>query len=96
MMADPSRYAWLEALLELLYERYDTDTARALLRDERARGAALKELRPRLLAAGASADVLAGKEGDNLSMAVLALRLKFTRDEALAKVRVNIAMRGGR
>jgi hypothetical protein len=94
-MSDSSPYAWLETLLELLFERYDADAARALLRDELARSAALLELRPELLAAGASEDMLAGTAGDNLSMAVLALRLKFTRDEALDKVRLNIAMRGG-
>jgi hypothetical protein len=96
MMSDQSPYAWLETLLDLFFERYDADAARALLRDERARDAALLELRPELLAAGAAADMLGGKEGDNLSMAVLALRLKFNRDEALDKVRLNIAMRGGR
>jgi hypothetical protein len=96
MMSASSPYAWLEVLLELLFERFDSDAARRLLRDERARAAALTELRPELLAAGAADQLLTGKEGDNLSMAVLALRLKFTRDEALEKVRVNIAMRGGR
>jgi hypothetical protein len=96
MMPDTPPYAWLEVLLELFFERFDADAARRLLRDERARGAALSQLRPELLAAGAAAHQLDGKEGDNLSMAVLALRLKFTRDEALEKVRLNIAMRGGR
>jgi hypothetical protein len=95
-MSENTPYSWLEVLLELFFERYDADAARVLLRDERARHRALEELRPELRAAGATADMLHGTEGDNLSMAVLALRLKFTRDVALDKVRLNIAMRGGR
>jgi hypothetical protein len=93
MTSESSPYAWLETLLELFFERYDADAARALLRDEPAWRTALLQLRPELLQMGAAQDLLDSGEGDNLSMAVLALRLKFNRSEALEKVRLNIAMR---
>jgi hypothetical protein len=37
-----------------------------------------------------------GEYGDNLLLALLALRTKFTRDEATAKLETNIAMRSAR
>jgi hypothetical protein len=94
-MAAAASYGWLETLLTLLFECYDADAAHSLARDKQARQHALRELEPRLRAAGADADLLASNAGDNLCMAVLALRLKFSKEEAFDKVRLNIAMRGG-
>lgn len=88
-------WEWLEALLDLLFERFDDAGARALLRDPALRRAALGQLSDHLAAAGAPADLADSAHGDNLVMAVLALRVKFPRDEARAKVRRNIAMRSG-
>src|SRR4051794_36774942 len=91
-----SSHRWLETLLEALYARYDDKGAQLLLRNSAARAEAIILLTPELVAAGAGEDLLASATGENLVLGVLALRLKFSHDEALAKVRRNIAMREGR
>ena len=91
-----AEFDWLAALLELLFDTYETADARELLTDASAREAALRALTPALLAAGATSELLASSQGDNLLMASLALRVKFPRAEARAKVQMNIAMRRSR
>lgn len=88
-------WAWLETLLDLLFERFDDAGAKALLLDPELRHGAVEQLADTLVGAGAPADLADSSQGDNLVMAVLALRVKFPRDEARGKVRRNIAMRGG-
>jgi len=86
----------MEALLRLLFERYDRSSALELLRDESQRASAMTALSADLELAGMPAGALSTTEGGNLFVAVLALRLKFPEDEALEKVQLNIAMREGR
>ena len=87
------RYRWMEALLLALFDRWDDQQARELLRNAASRPFALAELMPALIEDGADPALLASAAGENLVLAVLALRLKFPRDEALVKVRQNIVMR---
>jgi hypothetical protein len=93
MSAARSSYRWLEKLLLILFERYDSAQIRALLQDSGQRAETIAGLRAELVAAGADVGLLDSASGENLFLAVAALRVKFPRDEALAKVRQNIAMR---
>jgi hypothetical protein len=95
MSGHRSSYRWMTVLLDIFFEEYDRNTALLLLRDETERQTAMRALAPRLEAAGMPDGMLATGEGSSLFVAVLALRLKFSRQEALAKVQLNIAMREG-
>jgi hypothetical protein len=85
----------MATLLELLQARYDRPAAMELLRDLDARARALTALSSDLEAAGMPPGLLSTAEGENLFVAVLSLRLKFSEDEARQKVAMNIAMREG-
>ena len=86
----------MESLLTLLFERYDRLHAMTLLRDERERERAVIELDTELSQLDMPSGMFSTAEGSNLFVAVLALRLKFSEEEAMEKVRLNIAMREGR
>jgi hypothetical protein len=86
----------MATLLVALFERYDRSAALDLLRDIDTRQRAIDELSPELVAAGMPESMLTTSEGQNLFVAVLSLRLKFSKAEALEKVALNIAMREGR
>lgn len=81
-MTGPASYAWMRDALERLCDEHDEAACVAAIRDAGARD--------RLKATIGVAD---GDLADNLFMGLLALRVKFPRDEALAKVDLNIAMR---
>jgi hypothetical protein len=89
-------YHWMATLLDLLFERFDRDAAMTLLRDPQAREQAKCQLAPVLEPTGMPSGMLATPEGQNLFVAVLSLRLKFSEEEARQKVALNIAMREGR
>jgi hypothetical protein len=89
-------YGWLESLLLLLFDRLDRQEALRALRDSEERACVMRRLSGELVTAGMPAGMLETDEGANLFVAVLALRVKFPREDALAKVRLNIAMREGR
>ncbi|MDQ3549297.1 MAG: hypothetical protein M3439_10830 [Chloroflexota bacterium] len=92
----PTNYRWMATLLDLLFSRYERPDALTLLRDPDVREQAITELATELEAAGMPPAMLVAPEGQNLFVAVLALRLKFTEREAHEKVALNIAMREGR
>lgn len=97
MTATPAPgYRWMEALLDLLFARFERAEAMRVLRDAAERQRAMAELSSDLVAAGMPAGMLETGEGQNLFIAVLTLRLKFPRAEAREKVALNIAMREGR
>jgi hypothetical protein len=83
----------METLLDLLLARYERPEALTFLQDLGARERAKGDLAVELASAGMPPGMLATPEGDNLFVAVLALRLKFPEDEAREKVALNIAMR---
>jgi hypothetical protein len=83
----------METLLDLLLARYERPEAMSFLQDLGARERAKGVLAADLVSAGMPPDMLATPEGDNLFVAVLALRLKFPESEAREKVALNIAMR---
>lgn len=85
--------AWMRAVLAVLFDDYSQVAAVRLLRDEVARAA----VTPLLVAAAArrgAAAIPPGERGDHLVQGLLALRAKFGREEAMAKVERNIALRG--
>jgi hypothetical protein len=86
-MTRSGTYEWLETLLNLLFDQFGEEEARDMLRDESARRAVLASITPQLISAGADPAVLGDSLGRNLFSAVLTLRMKFSRDDALAKVR---------
>ncbi|HYI16559.1 MAG TPA: hypothetical protein VEX37_14275 [Thermomicrobiales bacterium] len=83
----------METLLALLFARYERPEALTILRDAEAREREKASLAPQLETAGMPTGMLATSEGENLFVAVLSLRLKFTEDEAREKVALNISMR---
>jgi hypothetical protein len=76
----------------VLYDEYTPQAATDCIRDP----AKLEELRFHLndkLDALENGPIPPGDRGDNLLQAILALRIKFPREEAVAKLEQNIAMR---
>ena len=96
MTSGAQSYRWMATLLDLLFARYNRDAAVELLRDPAVRDQATNDLAPELVAAGMPSGMLSTPEGQNLFVAVLALRLKFPEPEARQKVALNIAMREGK
>jgi len=80
--------AWMRPVLDALIEQVDEVASRRALVDP----ASFDEVRARLDAAAAGL-IPDGDRGDNLLMALLALRVKFGPDEARAKLETNLAMR---
>lgn len=78
---------WMRAALAALIDAVERDVAQRTLTDDDA----LRALRDRL--DGLVADIPAGDRGDNLIRALIALRVKFSPDEARAKLETNLAMR---
>jgi hypothetical protein len=79
--------------LALLFDEYSHDDAVRLLRDDDARAVFRREVDRRLGETGLTEFVPAGERGDNLLQAILALRVKFPREEAAAELDLNVAMR---
>ncbi len=86
-------YDWMREALDLLFVAYDAASAAECLRDEQARAGLRRAVNRRLHAAGRDTVVPLGQRGDHLLQALVALRVKFPRDEAMAKLELNIAMR---
>ncbi len=93
MTPSATPYAWMETLLRLYYARIERSDGLRLLGDHDARMRLLDTWRNDLVAAGMPADMAQRDEGRQLSVAVLALRLKFEQPDAIDRVRKNIAMR---
>ena len=83
----------MRVVLAILFDEYSHDDAVRLLRDDAARTAFRREVDRRLAETHLAEFVPAGDRGDNLLQAILALRVKFPREEALEKLNLNIAMR---
>ncbi len=84
---------WMRVALAVLFDDHSLDDARRFLHDPGARSALRAEVDRRLAGAGRAQRVPPGDRGDNLLQAILALRVKFPRDEATAKLELNIALR---
>ena len=94
-MNEPTDHSWIRPALDAicrLPRKRALEAIRSL--DE------LERLRAEIVASvardGASITIPGGDYGNNLLMALLALRVKFPREEAVAKLELNITMRARR
>lgn len=79
--------------LEWLYDDVSDDDARHMLTNPEVREARYAEIAPTLHDAGMPVGMLESSEGQSLGVAILALRLRFPRQDGLDRVDLNIAMR---
>jgi hypothetical protein len=79
--------------LELIFNNVDVDRARAAVQIDAQREALRIELNQ---AVEEMAQIPAGQYADNLLQGLLALRMKFDREEAMQKLELNLAMRSQR
>jgi hypothetical protein len=89
----PTDYSWMRAVLESLFDDVPKDRAIEAIRSAEAFHLLREELDDRLSSGGRPGIIPPGDYGDNLLMALLALRTKFSRQEAAAKLETNISMR---
>lgn len=86
---------WMEPALAALFERCADNEVRAALRDDQA----LADIRDKVdaaLDAGPHVSLPKDERGSNLFQGLIALRLKFPRQEAEQKLALNLAMRAHR
>jgi hypothetical protein len=86
----------MRAVLQSLFDGSPIEASMHAIRSPDALTALRAELERGVLAGGRSGSIPPGDYGDNLLLALLALRTKFPRDEAFDKLEVNIAMREAR
>lgn len=87
-----SAHGWMAIALDLLWDEFDRDGARAMLTNDGARATCLQRVTALAREAGGGSP-LAGSVGDNLFMGIIALRLKFDRETSIAKLARNVQMR---
>jgi hypothetical protein len=85
------RHAWMRPALARLFDEVDLSTATEAVRDESRRA----DLRERLNQS-LDSPIAGGEYEDNLLMGLLALRIKFDRQTAEAKLELNLAIRAER
>jgi hypothetical protein len=92
-MADStSDFQWMRTALGYLYANMSDERAREILYDEAERKSAFASIRTSLLSDSPLQAILDGELGDNLFLALLAIRIKFAPGEGRQKVELNIAM----
>jgi hypothetical protein len=82
--------------LEALFDSASDEDVRNAIAGEAARDRLRTELNRALAADATAAQIPDGEYADNLLMGLLAHRLKFDRQEAMAKLDVNLSMRAQR
>lgn len=92
MAMDSQPEAWMRPALAWLFDSGDESIMRRAIQDP----ASLAQLRAQLdqvLTTPAGSLVPEGSRGDNLILALIALRLKFPRPDAEAKLEKNLSLR---
>ncbi len=92
-MNAPADFTWMRTVLQALFDDVPAERAIEAIKSGEALDQLRAELGERLASAGTPVDIPEGEYGNNLMMALLALRVKFSRDEAFAKLNLNISMR---
>ncbi len=92
MTESGATFDWMRLVLDQLFDAYQKSDLIEVINDPRALATVRADLSDRLDAAH-SLRIPAGDKGDNLIMALIALRLKFERDQAFVKLEKNIAFR---
>jgi hypothetical protein len=88
-------HSWMRPVLLALFDQIDEQTCQGALRSDSARQALLRSLNREILLDGKLGQIPDDQYGENLLHGMLALRTKFDRDTALAKLEVNLTMRQG-
>jgi hypothetical protein len=86
----------MRLVLGSLFDESTLEAARGAIQSDEKRLELRRDLEMRVLSDGRLGRIPEGDFGDNLIMALLALRTKFPRDEAFEKLEINIAMRDRR
>lgn len=86
-------YSWMRPVLLALFDTVEQETIRSALTADSARAQLREHLNRETLASGKLGSIPEGQYGDNLLHGLLALRTKFDRETAMAKLDVNIRMR---
>ncbi|MFL5760744.1 MAG: hypothetical protein ACJ789_13535 [Thermomicrobiales bacterium] len=84
---------WMRPALDKLYDDVSSEQAKELLMDKPARAQFISALRIELGDQYPAFNVAVGDFDDNLFQALIAIRIKFEREEGREKVELNIAMR---
>jgi len=95
-VSNSTSYRWMRRCLEWLYDDVSDNDARQMLTNPDLRAARYAEVTTVLQDAGMPVGMLETSEGQSLGVAILALRLRFPRQDGLDRVDLNIAMREGR
>lgn len=93
-MTDPSDRAWMRLALAHLFDQFTSQQAIALVGDPDALAAVLSAVNSQAAAAGVLPPPL-DQRGQNLLSALVALRVKFPRPDAEARLDLNLRMRAG-
>jgi hypothetical protein len=93
LVSGTTDFSWMRAVLASLFDDVPNDRAIEAIRSGDALLLLREELDDRLSSGGRPGIIPTGDYGDNLLMALLALRTKFSREEAAAKLEMNISMR---
>lgn len=86
-------FSWMRVVMRSLFDERSITDARAAIDSPIELDKLRSDLQERVLASGRLGRIPAGDFGDNLLLAMLALRTKFDEREAFDKLEVNIAMR---
>jgi hypothetical protein len=89
-------HSWMRPVLLALFDEIELEVVTTALRSDDERNRLRIALNQNALANGKLGAIPEGQYGDNLLQGLLALRTKFDRDTAIAKLDVNLAMRQGR
>jgi hypothetical protein len=83
----------MRAVLRALYDETTAQQAAETIRSAERLQALRRDVESRVLVEGKLGRVPVGDYGDNLLLALLSLRVKFSQDEGFQKLETNIAMR---
>lgn len=86
----------MRTVLTALFDEVESNLIADALRSDEARSKLRTDLNQTALADGKLGAIPLDQYGDNLLHGLLALRSKFDRETALAKLEVNLSMRAGR
>jgi hypothetical protein len=95
-MIDSAGYGWMRHALQFLFDELTPSEAMAAIQGPDALGRLRQRIGEVLAAPGERNQLPIGDRGDNLLLALLALRSKFEQPVAFEKLEANIAMRSGR
>ena len=88
--------SWMRPVLQTLFASYDVESARAAVLSDEIRAELRRAINSAAEQSASPGVIPDGQYADNLLQGLLALRMKFDRDEASRKLELNLAMRAQR